>query len=144
MSLKDCRPYMDLIKKMEKPLKPLVVEFLRAQQCGFQEDYPMVCCSLLPKNFKILKHARPDSRPIDFKEHNQLSSIEFDLRDVFSKIETTTKPSVSDRDKMIREKTEAINNEFDLSDFFDFTGSFDLLRRRRRFNNGSEFDIEIR
>lgn len=119
---------------MGKPLQPLFVEFLRDQQCGFQEDYPTVCCSLLPKNLKLLKRVTADSSLHLFKTHNKFSSTDPDLS-------ATAKPPKPIRSENIDEKIDAINKKFDVDDFFDFTGTFDLLRRRR-FTN--DLDIQIR
>lgn len=44
---------MSLIDTLQKPLKPSVVQFLRAQQCGFHDGYPMICCGVLPKTLNI-------------------------------------------------------------------------------------------
>lgn len=129
---------MDLVQAMGKPLKSVFIEFLRTQQCGFLKNYPTACCPPFPENLEILKHAKSKAS----KSYNKLSIAEADLRNIFNKVETTGKPLKSVRSKKIKEKMDAINKKFDMDDFFDFTGTFDLLRRRGRFING--LDVEIR
>ncbi|KAJ8960309.1 hypothetical protein NQ318_004035 [Aromia moschata] len=146
--LKDCRPYVDLVKSMEKPLKPPVVDFFRSQQCGFQEGYPKVCCSQLPKEFGNVKHARPESRP-----SVKIPREELLVDDDISRLEPTNKRGVDKATTVkpewkqtsstmsLKEKSEALNRAFAMSELFDFTGPYDLFRRKR-FNNDSVLEVE--
>lgn len=47
---------MNLIVNLDKPLHPNIITFLKAQQCGFKNGYPNVCCKLLPSPLRVLKH----------------------------------------------------------------------------------------
>ncbi|XP_049823878.1 uncharacterized protein LOC126265676 [Aethina tumida] len=122
---------MGLLGKLEKPLRPSVVEFLHAQQCGFTNGIPKVCCGSLPKNLKIFKNA-PDN----------------DARRFVIKTTTTQKPTTSatSTKNMSEEKRrrmeEALNREFS-SDFFDAGFDLFMFRRKKRDKN-EQLEVEIR
>ncbi|XP_050293697.1 CLIP domain-containing serine protease HP8-like [Anthonomus grandis grandis] len=42
--LTECKPYMNLIKSLRRPLSPASVQYLRRQECGFDGHFPLVCC----------------------------------------------------------------------------------------------------
>lgn len=126
--LKDCRYYTNLIETAEKPLRPVFVEFLRAQQCGFQDSYPTVCCSLLPKTFKV---SRDGSR-----KQNKLSSAELEIKDLFSANKTN-----SSRNRKSKKEAVSVKRKFDMADIFDLTVPFDLFRRRRSYNELEDTEI---
>lgn len=54
---------MNLIVSMGKPLNPPIVTFLKNQQCGFGQKYPLVCCSTVPKRFKVTKQIHASLSP---------------------------------------------------------------------------------
>lgn len=133
---------MDLVRSMGKPLQSSVVAFLRSQECGFDQGYPMVCCSMLPKAFQLLKLAKPyPRRPI-----NTLST---DLPTKVAPLttSTTTKKSItrnlSKSGEKLLKKADALNEAF-MSDYFDYAGSFDLMLRIKRDNSNGSVDIEIK
>lgn len=140
--LKDCDPYRNLIDSMEKPLQPAIVDFLRSQECGFAQGYPMVCCSVFPKLFHALKNAQSHpKRPL-----NKLSADLPKKGTTFSTstitMRTTTKtPSTTNRN--LYNKANALDSAF-MSEYFDYTGSFDLMLRIKRHNENNMLDIEIR
>lgn len=115
LHIKECEPFTNLLKQLKKPLKPSIVDFLQNQQCGFEEDYPKVCCSNLPKNLPIFTHSK------------QLHFIE---------------PSTSTPKIDLFEKGEAINKAF-ASDFYDLD-FWDIFRRKRGSKNDFIASIEIR
>lgn len=146
--LKDCNPYMNLIASMEKPLGRSVVAFLRSQECGFQDGYPKVCCTIIPNNLKTVKQARPAHRG-KFNKLNALrpskSLLDFVSTTRRSTTVSTTKmpPTAKRVNETLREKMEALNNAFS-ADYFDLTGTFDLMLRKRGKRYDSFLEIEIR
>ncbi|CAH0551213.1 unnamed protein product [Brassicogethes aeneus] len=147
LKLHECQPYMDLLKNLGKPLKLSVVEFLRAQQCGFEEFEPKVCCTKLPKSLKILKNSRPS---VNSGRLNKLmvKKIEQSFLITITSTSTTVRPGTTKRRNLLteeerRKKTEAINKTFSLN-FVDFSNDYDLFRRRKRSGDNNLLDIEVR
>lgn len=44
IAVEKCQPYQELLKDIEKPLTPQIVQYLRDRQCGFDNEFPMICC----------------------------------------------------------------------------------------------------
>lgn len=128
---------------MGKPLQPAVVEFLRLQECGFEQGYPKVCCSALSRDFQVLKHARPSSRkPTNMLSVDTPQKVTTHATRATTKI-STTKKIVKPSDNLYS-KADALNKAF-MSDYFDYTSSFDLMLRIKRQNDNDDvIDIEIR
>lgn len=134
--LKDCEPFMNFIKSMEKPLQPTVVHFLRSQECGFDKGYPMVCCFVLP--IQVLKKIKSNIR----KPSNKLSADS-------SKMVTPITTKIFENKNFgnpishVYNKADELNKVF-MSDYFDFASSFDLMLRIKRQDDNDFLDIEIK
>lgn len=59
ISIKECGPFMDLLKQLKHPLNQSIVDFLEHKECGFEDGYPKVCCSNLPKSLSVFKQNKP-------------------------------------------------------------------------------------
>ncbi|CAH1116589.1 unnamed protein product [Phaedon cochleariae] len=132
--LKDCTPYMALVKSTGSPLTRNVVRFLRSQECGFQDGMPKVCCAALPTKFQALKHARPGSR----RPFKKLSAVDGEATTATTRRGTRSTP------RHFRQEFGSFRDEVMSSDFFDYMSSFDLVLRKKRFDNDNDSDIEIR
>ncbi|XP_028145593.1 uncharacterized protein LOC114339160 [Diabrotica virgifera virgifera] len=150
MMLKRCPSFMQFIAGVEKPLTPVVVDFLRSQQCGFEEGFPMVCCRELPRNLRIHSNHRRKSIPIkplsvnideeDDKLYIYQNLVQKTDRTTTPMIESTTQKVLEDR----RKKYERFNKAFYSSYDYD---EFDLILRQIRSvdsNSNEELEIEIR
>lgn len=127
---------MNLLKSVEKPLQPTVVDFLRAQECGFDQGYPKVCCYELPtEDLKKLKSNAKGSL-------NKLSADSLEMvTPITTKISENTKPSNSNHN--VHNKDVILKKAF-LGDYFDLNESFDLMIRIKRNDESDILDIEIR
>lgn len=118
---------MALLEGSSKPLKPSIVAFLRAQQCGFDNGFPRVCCRTMPKELRVMTYTTT-TRKIGT-----------------SSATTTTSPTVTaEKPSSSQKNLKVLSNEFHqviMDDFFDY----DLFRRRRGAKSSkSNVDIEIR
>lgn len=119
---------------MGKPLQPAVVEFLRSQECGFDQGYPLVCCSEQHlRNMKNENLRTPPNKP-----NKPSPTVPVKATTVASQV--ITKPAVNNN---VYNKADALNKAF-MSDYFDYTGSFDLMLRIKREGDNNTLDIEIR
>lgn len=124
---------MDLLHLLEKPLKPSVVDFLRSQQCGFEDGFPKVCCASMPKTIPILAHHPKKvsinvSTVIEYPDGSSQSSSQTQTVSASS----TKRPSAQKR----------VDMNMAMEKLFDDFSAFDMLRKKR--NSLSYSDIEIR
>lgn len=109
MLLPECKPFMDLIYELEKPLKVSVIKFLRSQECGFDKGFPKVCCAPLPKTAPFLT-----DNPTEVSVGNRQSS---------SSPQTTWATT----QKPVKE-VEQMNHDLEAFDeFYDDLSMFDVL-----------------
>lgn len=127
---------MNMIKSVEKPLQPTVVDFLRTQECGFDQGYPKVCCHEL--SVEDIKKLKSNAR----RSFNKLSADFVQMvTPVTTKISENIK--VSNSNHNVHNKALALKKAF-LSDYFDLNESFDLMLRIKRNDENDILDIEIR
>lgn len=122
---------------MGKPLQPAVVEFLRSQECGFDQGYPLVCCS--EQHLRNMKHKKPNLRTPPNKLGVKPSQI-VPIKATTVASQVITKPAVNNN---VYNKADALNKAF-MSDYFDYASSFDLMLRIKREGDNNNLDIEIR
>lgn len=139
INLRDCEPYLHLVKSMEKPLHPAIVEFLRSQECGFDQGYPLVCCSDI--RFKDVTQKTLNSRKPLNNLCTESSPTSSPMATTTSQNPAMNKPSFNSNN--LQNKADALNKAF-MSDYFDYGGSFDLMLRIKRHNGDGLLDIEIR
>lgn len=130
------------MKSVGKPLQHSIVEFVRSQECGFDEGYPMVCCSMLANGVRFLKH----SKSVAGVPINKLSA---DLPQSVNSYKDRSRTrnignvgNVLQLDENLRNKADALNKAF-MSEYFDYGGAFDLMIRIKRYQD-NELNVEIR
>lgn len=126
---------MELIDKSEKPLKPIIVDFLKSQHCDFQNGYPKVCCGKLPK--KLQEYVKQLKDPIKKNTGGKSTTTTTTTATTSTSEPCIPKmsPSSIESERIRQEKIDELNKAFLNSGLFDF----DLFRRRH-----SDIEIEVR
>lgn len=136
--LKDCTPYMNLVRSVRKPLEPSIVNFLRSQECGFDKGYPKVCCSKFSEDLQGLKRGKHNS-------HNYVNNIRNDLaRTDLPLIKSKKKIGTAFLNPGVNSDINADALKAFKSEYIDYTGFFDLMLRTKRHEDHDTLDIEIR
>lgn len=112
---------MDLLYASERPLKRSVVDFLRSQQCGFENPYPKVCCAPLPKTIPIYNSKK----------------VSVSVSSAPQRTLTTTQKPV--KKKKIEKKKIDLEKAFEK--FYDDVYMFDVLRNTPEDMYFSEVEI---
>lgn len=149
---------MNLLVNLHKPLQPSIVTFLKAQECGFQNGFPNVCCRMLPSRVRVIKQTKslplkgPELLPIplpntepELTSQTSIGNQEINLDDS----NTSSAPfklSNAEKESDILYKKQQNRWKSDLMNIhvFDSFTPFDLFRRRRKVQGKQSIDIEIR
>lgn len=149
LSLKNCKPFIKLLDGLKKPLKPSIIAFLRAQQCGFENGFPKVCCRTMPKELRVMNYTTTTTTITKIIPTNPttITTKASTKKEMIETIETTTKAIEVNENKRNETNKKVLAKELNrilMDDLFDTFSPYDLFRRRRDRSKKYNVDVEIR
>ncbi|RZC43210.1 uncharacterized protein BDFB_002243, partial [Asbolus verrucosus] len=72
LSIRSCKPMLDLLATIPQPLSPKARTFLKSYQCGSERKTPKVCC---PSNPILLDQNDPAKQPPDVSRHRNINLL---------------------------------------------------------------------
>ncbi|XP_056634747.1 uncharacterized protein LOC130443887 [Diorhabda sublineata] len=147
ISLKYCTPVLQFLNTVQKPLDACIVNYLRNEQCGFEEGFPKICCKSIPKylrkqiNYKNKPKQKSTTASKDVDKNHKYNDETVNTATLESKTQLSILKTFSS--DVGKKKIHEVNRE--LSEFFDDGDSFDLLlRQQRSLDADMLIDVEIR